>query len=280
MIALEWNFCRQCGAERDELWPTREVSAEFESHATSVLVSEPAPPIDELPGDPEISWGVGGALLVFLASMMVTTVVAVILAAKYGADPTAADTDRVTVITLLANQASLVGAAYFWVRYLKGSMRAFGFRTPTMRTVKLGIGVGAAGVVLSSMTAAVIGWVVELINGAPPASPEQIRLEATPTFTILLLLGLSTIILAPIAEEVFFRGMLHQAIRKRLTFVPGVVLSSFVFAIVHVIPIVIPSIFVLAILLAVFYERERNLWVPVIAHTTFNVVGYVFSFLV
>jgi len=36
---------------------------------------------------------------------------------------------------------------------------------------------------------------------------------------------------------------------------------------------------VLALILGTVFERSKSLWVPIIAHATFNVVGYVATFL-
>jgi uncharacterized protein len=139
--------------------------------------------------------------------------------------------------------------------------------------------VGLLGVFLSAVVSVVVQLIARALTGEAPADPEQIPLEASPQGWILIALAVSTIIMAPLAEETYFRGMLHQAIRRHMGLVGGILLSSMAFAVVHVIPLVIPSIFALAILLAFVFERERTIWIPIFAHATFNIVGFWASFI-
>lgn len=270
-VDAAWSFCRACGAERDEAWPATERAVAL-LEATEVEGTT-------LPGGDQVTWSVGGAMMVFLISIFVTAIVATILATSAGEDPTPTQLDTMTAIGLVANQVALFGAAWFWIRREGRTLGAFGFTRPDGRLIGIGVGVGLFGVFLSAIVSVAARWLSEVISGNPPTDPRQIPLESSPQGALLVALAISTIILAPLAEETFFRGMLHQAIRRRMPLMSGILLSSAAFAAVHVIPLVIPSIFVLAILLAFMFEKERSLWVPIVAHATFNLVGFWASYL-
>lgn len=80
-------------------------------------------------------------------------------------------------------------------------------------------------------------------------------------------------VLAPVAEEMVFRGVLFPALARRWGAGFGTAVSAGLFAAIHVYPFAIPPIFVLAIVLARLYVRSGSLWVPIAAHALFNGIG-------
>lgn len=87
-------------------------------------------------------------------------------------------------------------------------------------------------------------------------------------------------ILAPIAEEILFRGLLHDLLRRRLGFVPAAVLGSLLFGAMHIesaqtVYFVLPLAF-LGFLLCWLREdgpRRRgggNLWSCILVHALHN----------
>lgn len=93
-------------------------------------------------------------------------------------------------------------------------------------------------------------------------------LQAEPT------IGIFFIFLAgPICEEVIFRGFLHQALRKRLKLVPGILLSSAIFSLAHLnLPAFIPLL-LLGIVLAYVFERTCSLLPCFVIHALNNGVA-------
>jgi len=90
---------------------------------------------------------------------------------------------------------------------------------------------------------------------------------------------------APIAEELFFRGILFRAIRDRHGFGLGAAGSTAAFALVHYAPqggldnlVVVAATAVMGAGLALLYERRRNLLAPLAAHVAFNLLGLVVLF--
>lgn len=92
-------------------------------------------------------------------------------------------------------------------------------------------------------------------------------------------LAIVTILLAPLAEEVLFRGILFTGIRQlgfpRLAFWgTGVVFAFVHFNIVSFLPL-----FVFALVLAWIYSRTGNLLAPIAAHSMFNALNFALLFL-
>jgi len=80
-------------------------------------------------------------------------------------------------------------------------------------------------------------------------------------------------VIAPIAEEVFFRGVIYAGLRKRLPVVPALVLSSAVFASAHMDTMrLLP--FVLGVVAALLMEFTGSLVPAILAHMGVN-IGFV-----
>lgn len=84
---------------------------------------------------------------------------------------------------------------------------------------------------------------------------------------------LIVVVLAPIAEEIVFRGVLLPSLARHWGVRVAVVGSSALFAFMHVTPYAIVPIFVLAVALGVLFVRTGSLWVCIAAHVLFNATG-------
>ena len=93
----------------------------------------------------------------------------------------------------------------------------------------------------------------------------------------LLIAGL---FVAPISEELFFRGFLYAGLRERIGVAWAAILSAGLFSLAHVTPTAIPSLFVIGLIFALLYERGRSIWPSAIMHTTINVIGLLAAYFV
>lgn len=82
-------------------------------------------------------------------------------------------------------------------------------------------------------------------------------------------------IVAPLLEEVLFRGLLLRALLVAVKPTPAILLSALVFALVHDTPAIVP-VFVLGIAFGALYARTRSVAAPWIAHATFNLAQLCF----
>jgi hypothetical protein len=83
------------------------------------------------------------------------------------------------------------------------------------------------------------------------------------------------VVVAPVVEEILFRGILLHRWAARWGTTTGVVLSSAVFAILHV---ELVGHFVFGVAMAALYVRTRSLWVPIAAHAVNNAFALSFAF--
>ena len=80
-------------------------------------------------------------------------------------------------------------------------------------------------------------------------------------------------LVAPIVEEIFFRGFVFAGFRRRYGWVRAAVFSSILFALVHGELTALPPIFLLGLLFAVLYEYSGAIWTGMILHVANNALS-------
>lgn len=181
----------------------------------------------------------------------------------------------------LANFATFAGAAYYFgVRRPRRTWADFGLRPFDPRWLVAALLLAAA--VLPVRAGAAL--LAEALAGGS-LSDLQSRMDIIAPGGSLGLNFLVTLlgvgVLAPIAEELYFRGLLHRWFRSRFSFWPAVLLSSGIFALGHFDSLaVVASTFILGIILAVTFERGRSLWLPILIHMINNSLAVVLLYTV
>jgi membrane protease YdiL (CAAX protease family) len=77
-------------------------------------------------------------------------------------------------------------------------------------------------------------------------------------------------VIAPIVEELFFRGFLFQGFRQSYGWLPALLLSSAIFGVAHLDPVSLVPTFVLGCVLAYLFHRSNSVWPGIIFHATVN----------
>ena len=90
----------------------------------------------------------------------------------------------------------------------------------------------------------------------------------------------TAVIVAPIAEETFFRGFVIGGLRRRFGTAAAVLLSALLFTLPHPPVTIYPIIFLLGILLALLYVQTKSLWPGILLHALFNGVAFVAQFFI
>ena len=82
----------------------------------------------------------------------------------------------------------------------------------------------------------------------------------------------STVVLAPLWEELFFRGLLQSMLRRWASPAVAIGIAAVLFGIIHTgdQPQNTPSLIVLGIALGIAYERSGRLWTSIGIHALFN----------
>lgn len=149
-------------------------------------------------------------------------------------------------------------------------------RTP--RTLAFGSLGALAGLGMSYGVFFVIYLIFYLAAGRGPVSTESESLRDLSGGYLVLVL-LVVVVLAPVFEELFFRGLFYPALRRRLGPTSAIVLNGAIFGIIHFQPLFMLSLILVGIVLAYLYEKTDSLAAPIIAHALYNLVVTVVSLL-
>ncbi len=87
----------------------------------------------------------------------------------------------------------------------------------------------------------------------------------------LLLIG-GTVV-APIVEEIFFRGFVFAGLRPRYGWQRAAIISSVLFALIHLIPTAIIPILLLGYIFAYLYHRSNSIWPAILMHSATNALA-------
>jgi membrane protease YdiL (CAAX protease family) len=104
----------------------------------------------------------------------------------------------------------------------------------------------------------------------PPLEPIQIILFRERDPLVMGLIVFLSCVLAPIAEEFFFRGVLFAAARRRLSRGAAIAVSGLAFSFIHTNPVGFLPIFLIGSLMAYLYERTGSLAAPIVVHMVHN----------
>lgn len=97
---------------------------------------------------------------------------------------------------------------------------------------------------------------------------------------LLIPLFMVGIILGPLAEELFFRGLFFPALKKKMKVLPAMIITSVLFSTLHLNWAGWLPIFGLGILLAYGYEKTGSLLVSIFIHMIHNSLFLTFAVLV
>ena len=103
------------------------------------------------------------------------------------------------------------------------------------------------------------------------------NLESAPQLALALL---SIVVIAPIVEELLFRGTLQQFLKKYFSIKTSIVITALIFACFHFSASqglgnfsLIPSLFTFACFLGYTYERQGSIFASIGLHLTFNLAS-------
>ena len=131
---------------------------------------------------------------------------------------------------------------------------------------------GVVGFVVAFIAAAIVGYPIEQYFGVD--ATQQALSQSATVQTLVPIVILSGIIIAPIAEEIVFRGYLYKAFRDRFKPWYAIVMSAALFSAIHLEPLAAVQLFVIGIVLAYVYEKTDNLMAPIALHMLNNAVAF------
>jgi len=147
----------------------------------------------------------------------------------------------------------------------------FGLRTLSPGdSISWGIVFGLASIPPVQLLAITTDKLLRLIGLKPSEQPIAELFATTDSQMLLSLIAVFAIAVAPIFEELFFRGFAYPPLKQRLGTRRALIVVSAVFALSHAhLPSFVP-LFVLGLGLGLAYELTGSLLVPIGMHALFN----------
>lgn len=95
-------------------------------------------------------------------------------------------------------------------------------------------------------------------------------LANAPSWNDKLAVFFTAVIVAPVAEELIFRGYFYGVCKQYFGFVASILSTSLLFAAIHGHVPSFLGLFFLGVVMAVLREKYQTVWIPVIMHAIFN----------
>ncbi len=150
----------------------------------------------------------------------------------------------------------------------------------SLRALALGVGIGLLTWIGMGLLSALVNLIVTGITGNPLGGEQAVAGLAQEVPLAVAVLTIA--VLAPFAEELFFRGAVLNAWEREYGTGRAILGSAVVFAIVHIAggtALAIVQVFLLGLLLAWVYVRTRSLATTMGLHGAFNLASVLALFL-
>lgn len=160
------------------------------------------------------------------------------------------------------------GVVWIFLRLIRRPFSDLGFVKPLKRYVVLGFVVG----ILLFVGIGLLGNVLTNVFGTPAPQSFTVAVKGVNyqwEFGFLALLGG---VVAPIKEEMIFRGLIYPPLRQALGRGKGMLLTGLFFATLHFDIVRFLPLLIGGVVLAWLYERSSSIWPAVVAHGTWNIL--------
>lgn len=208
-------------------------------------------------------WTVIWKIVLFLVLWGVLYAPPLLLAVKMLPQPAGIDTPPMRLYIELTGAITILLGAWVMTRFVdKRSFNSLGF-TPKriVRDILLGLGIGLGMMVISVAVLWAAGWAT---------------LQANVPFSlnVLAVVGVAMLV-NTVTQEVLVRGYIQQTIESQYGAVLAVIVSAFIFMLLHFgaikgAPLPAVNLFAAGILLGIAYAITNNLWLPIALHFGWN----------
>lgn len=170
-------------------------------------------------------------------------------------------------VYLVQFAATMLFVYLFAVLFPRGNWRDLGLRKARLKDIWW---YGIVGGTLLIIMVLLMGLVIEYFQ--PDLAPQQIEemlrsVKGLSEFTIIVI---AAVVLAPLSEELFYRGMIYPLFRKHLGPGGGALLAGLVFGMAHWDPWRAIPLAIGGAALCWIYEKSGSILVPIVAHGVWN----------
>ncbi len=245
--------------------------------AESAVPPVPAPteePRRDEPRMPEVTWGFGDSIWGLIGGFLLVVIVPPLLVLPF--DPHIGNPDKASDAGILATQALFdvfliavaVGMASGWHFSLGQAFRRLGVRRFEPSAI------GWTFAVLGIYYAGAIAFSAIVVQPKQEDIGKELGV-CNPGVGIAIAAILAVVVLAPIAEELFFRGFFFAGLRSRWSLWPSALLSGAIFGLVHAPtgPTAAIPLAGLGVGLAWLYNKTGSIWPCMLAHFLNNALA-------
>lgn len=180
------------------------------------------------------------------------------------------------VLLALSEAVMIMTAWFFAVEKYQAPWAALGLRAfSAKKHIPMALGVVAVAIGF----AIVYDVVVEALGIDVLLPPTQPSTYIDVDSSIIILFALIAILVAPVAEEIFFRGFVFGGLNRRFGFWPAVLISAVLFSLAHIELYKLIPIFFFGLLVAWLYYKTGSIWASALVHFINNSVAVGVAFL-
>lgn len=177
------------------------------------------------------------------------------------------------LILVVSELVFLVPVWWFVFRKYNAGWGSLGFRTFTGKTIGIGCGLVIAAHIFTILYAALIVYLLD-----SPIQPDLAPVAEEMSFPWLL--AFLAVVVAPVVEEIFFRGFVFAGFYNRYGYQKAAILSSLIFALGHLQVLAILPLFILGYIFAYLYHRSGSIVPAIILHFLVNLFAVVGEFVI
>jgi membrane protease YdiL (CAAX protease family) len=172
-----------------------------------------------------------------------------------------------SAVILVAAQLGLLIVGYLFVYRTRAlaALPHFPGRDP-IRAIVAGLGWGIVAWVGSTIVLFLVSELLARLGRPPPVGPAEQAIAMLDPWVVVA----ATVVFAPIAEELFFRGIAFNAWLREAGRIWAYVGSAALFAAIHLSLESLLPIFLLGLALGWVYQRTGSLLAPIAMHATVN----------
>ena len=223
---------------------------------------------------PKVPWGVGDSIWGLIGGLVLVVIVPPLLVLPF--DPNLGDPDKASDAAILATQALFdgfliavaIGMASQWRFRLKDALGLLGLRRFEPSAF------GWMFAVLGAYYAGAIAFSAIVLQPKQEDIGKELGV-CNPGIAIAIAAVLSVVVLAPVAEELFFRGFFFAGLRSRWSLWPSALLSGAIFGLVHAPtgPTAAIPLAGLGVGLAWLYNKTGSIYPCMLAHFLNNALA-------
>jgi membrane protease YdiL (CAAX protease family) len=237
---------------------------------------EETPPRSEPPSPlPGVTWAFTDILLGVVVAFVVFVVLGAVIVggamAAFGDNSLGSDIAEAIAIALL--DVVLVGTVLLVIGRRGAGRPALGFRTP-------GVGWGGLTAYIFVAYFAAIGLVnlygvaIDLLGLNQLEPSQQLPNDFYDHDIVVALTGFAIVFMAPVAEEIFFRGFIFGGLRRYMNLPLAGLISGVLFSLAHGDPGLVIPFTAVGLVLAVVYEKSGSLYTSIGVHFVFNCLSF------